>query len=183
MRHMSEEAFKNYVSQMRYENGHIYIGDTRYMIMPVEWLGDLQLELENLMGAPGTFALFDTASRRTRAVGDSLNRLKNLPFEHKWAAFLTSAALGGSGNFELVSAIQDPFKIVFKCSSTSYGDAYGGKADSPRCYLNSTFVPYFELLASQDGVNSKLQLTETQCIAMGAPYCEFVIEPDSGENW
>ena len=177
---MSDDAFKNYISQFRFENGHVYIGDTRYMFMPVSWLGDLQLELENLMGPSGTFALFDIASRRTKPAGDALSQLENLPFEHKWGAFFMSAALGGFGLFELISATKDPFKIVFKSSSTSYGDVYEGKADSPRCYLNSTFIPYFELIAAQEGVNVKLQIVETQCVAMGAPHCEFVIEPDTG---
>ena len=178
-----DEAFKYYISQFRYENGHVLLGDTRYMIMPVSWLGDMQLELENLMGASGTFALFDTASRRTRPAGATLAGLKELPFEHKWGAFLESAGLGGFGLFELISASQDPFKVVFKCSSTSYADAYEGKADSPRCYLNSTFIPYFELLAAQDGIELKLKIEETKCIAMGDPHCEFVIEPDTGDSW
>jgi hypothetical protein len=177
---MSEEAFKNYVSQFRFENGHVYLGETRYMFMPVSWLGDMQLELENLMGPSGTFALFDTASRRTTPTGETLAQLKELPFEHKWGAFFMSASLGGFGVFQVISLSKDPFKIVFKSSSTSYGDAYEGKADSPRCYLNSTFIPYMKQIAALDGINEELKLTETQCVASGAPHCEFIIEPDDG---
>ncbi len=180
---MSDEAFKGYLSQFRNEDGEVFIGETRYMIMPIVWLKDIQLELENLMGPSGTFALFDTASRRTAPSERALAAIKDLPFEHKIGAFFAQSALSGFGKCEPIEISKKPFKVVFKSPSSIFAEAYEGKADSPRCYLFASFIPYMEAIAKQEGLDIKLRVDETQCVAMGAPHCVVAITEDTGDSW
>ena len=177
---MSEEQFRGYLSRLEFKDGEILLGGNRYMLMPVAWIRDVMMETENIMGVGGTFALFDTASRSTTPAEETLVAFKDLPFEHKIGAFLSISALTGFGKLEVIEINKDPFKIRIKNPSPVFGDAYEGKADSPRCYFNASILPYIEAIAKMDGINEPLKISEEQCKAMGASHCVMVIEIDRG---
>jgi hypothetical protein len=62
--------------------------------------------------------------------------------------------------------------------STYVRDAYGGKADGPRCYYAYSLVDIVGAFVKMKQPDLTLQITETKCIAQGNPYCEWVIEPE-----
>ena len=154
---MSEDEFRGYLSQLKFNNGIIHVGDSRYVLMPTSWLTDLMLELENLMGVSGTFALLDSASKKTKITPTLLAAVKDLPFEHKIGAFLKNSALTGFANMEIEEISKEPFKIVLKNPAPIFDDAYQGGADGPRCYFNATFIPWIEAMVKFDGIDGPLK--------------------------
>ncbi len=177
---MTEEQFREYLSRLEFRDGKIYIGGTRYMIIPASWMRDIMMETERIIGVGGTFALFDNASRVTAPTEKTLSVFKDLPFEHKVHALVNVIALSGAGKMEILEMSKDPFKIKLKNPSPVFDDAYEGKADSPRCYFNSSLIPYFEAIAKMEGIDESLKVSEEQCKAMGAPHCIITIEVDRG---
>lgn len=81
---------------------------------------------------------------------------------------------------KILEMCKDLFRIKLENPSAVFGDEYEGQADSPRCYFNSSIIPYFEAIAKVEGVNEPLKVYEKQCKAMGTPSSILVIEVDHG---
>ncbi len=171
-----EELFKDFILQLKIkEDGLVYFRDNRSVLLSVPWFTTMQRELEGIIGADGAFVLIESAAKRwaSRAVNDYAPLVKGKPFEEKIKFVLQMHSITGWGNWELAEFSSNPLQIIIKETRPYHEDAYGGKADGPRCYYQSGLVALIEELAKLEGL-PPTKGTETKCMAQGDPYCEFV---------
>jgi predicted hydrocarbon binding protein len=173
-----EEMYKEIVKQLSLKDDVLYLQNKRYMLQSAGWLAELQKGLEKIMGIDGAALLLEGATRRMgqRLLANYAPQIKGKSFKEKIEYVLQMHTLTGWGMWELEDFQQSPPKIVLKDIRSYLGNAYEGKAETPRCYLQSGLVAIIEELAQSEGL-TKLKGTETKCVAKSDPHCEFVFEP------
>lgn len=180
---LSENEVNMFFSMLQTKNDNIYITTTRYMFTEISLLLELQQEIEAVVGSDGAFALFYHASKeaaKETAQDESFAQMfTGMPFTEQIGFILRIAQFQGWGPYEIAEFREDPFRLVLTNKSTYVRDAYGGKADGPRCYYASSLVDIIDAFVKMAKLDLTLQITETKCKAQGNPHCEWVIEPET----
>lgn len=172
---MNKEEFRTFLSQLEYREGQIFHGQRRLIINGADWLAGLQVEMENVIGEDGAFAIVDTlALRGSRQMGEMYaERLKQLPLRQQLEAVLKMAPTFGWGVCSITEFNESPlsFKIRY---DHSYVTGVMKDHSSPKCYFLSTLTAILKALLEKSGATTgEMDYEETHCVAKGDPHCLF----------
>ncbi|MEM0906816.1 MAG: 4-vinyl reductase [Pseudomonadota bacterium] len=149
------------------QSGAVYDGDIRYMM----------IRPDALMG------IFARLADDARA--DALNAFKASITEHGGRSAATNVAAAGPDKLlDVIEATapalgwgiwrferrDGPFSLIVENSPFAAGATFDGPACHPICGMAGAVASHIR------GV--RYTARETQCVASGAPYCRFEIEPD-----
>lgn len=187
---MTEEMFKQYFSNFRYQDGKVLIGEDRFCIMNADYLTRLQQRMEEVIGADGTYAIMYEAAFQsgqhvsesyaskddqpeTSAVNLLAQGMKDLPLEQKLQMFLGFASLSGMGRFHPIGIQETPFLLKAKIENSYVKGLWNGASEGKCNLITFTLAAFIQSLMKVGGTDVELEIEEDKCVAKGDPHCEF----------
>ena len=164
-------------SELDYKDGILTHKGARVVIVPFEWLVNLQKEIENIIGSDGAYVLIQKAGRKGgEGVAALIDKIfAGAPIEEKIRMYLQTATMTGWGKITLEKIELEPLEVKLKYEH-SYVEGHYQNESEGKCYYVSTVVSVIESLLKNKGFTGELVSEETKCVAKGDPYCEFVIK-------
>ncbi len=169
------EKFKEFVNALDFEKGVVSYKGTRMIMVSASWLGNLQKEIENILGPSGAYVVIRNASYLGGFdVAKKLNKMfGGLPLEEKIRAYLSFATLRGWGEFSLQELSLDPLKIIIRYENSYIKGRYES-ADEGKCFYFTGIAAVIEEFLKFEGITYEVEAVETKCVAKGDPHCEFL---------
>ena len=163
--------------ELDYKDGILTHNGTRVVIVPFEWLINLQKEIENIIGTSGAYVLIqDAGSKGGKAVAKLIDNIfSNLSLEQKINTYLYISSMFGWGKLTLKKLQLDPTEVVIKYEH-SYVEGHYQNESEGKCYYVSSVAAVIDELLKNAGISKELIYDEPKCVAKGDPYCEFVIK-------
>ncbi len=175
---MSESDFKKFLEKLEYKDGKILYNGVRLLIIPSLWLGQIQKNMENILGPEGTYVVIQNSSEEAgKILGTKVFGAfpEDMNLKDKIKEYIYSLELRGWGNIIEYDFQEDPLKITIKVKDAYITDAYHGDATDSKCYYITSVVSLIANWYEQHGISKNLHVEEIMCEAKGDPYNVYVI--------
>ncbi len=175
---LSEDQFRDFLNHLEYKDGKILYNGVRLLIVPSLWLGQIQKNMENIIGAEGTYVVIQNSSEEAgkilgNQIFDSFQQESSL--EEKIKNYIFSLEIRGWGNIIEYDYQEEPLKIMIRVKDAYITDTYHKDATESKCYFITSVMSLIKGWLEQAGIKKELTVEETKCEAKGDPYNEYII--------
>ncbi|MBM1154849.1 XylR N-terminal domain-containing protein [archaeon] len=156
------------------EKGILILHGVRHVMLSVQSFAALCTTLIQGFGAGMRAVLYDAGFRTGHDfVGYSARRFGVERLEEVLQHIIDGDALEGWGRYEVVSVDRQQRRVVIRVYNSIAARAFP-QSEQPACdFLRGYFAGIFTAIFDQP-----VRCEETQCMALGNPFCEFRIEPE-----